>query len=1401
MSRPVTLDSHRINRHLRAFLLAALVLATFVSTASADLPIGSQGGGNGQTDDPGGVAVDSSNGNIVIADSGNRRVDLFDADGDFIRAFGWGVVASGPGNDPRNQIEKVTVNATGGSFVLLFVQNSNQTKGLIQQETRAMPFNSPASELTSALEALPGIEPGDIGVSGATGGPWTIEFTGVYADTNMHKLEGIATGLTGGAKTVTTETLQPGANYEVCEAADGDVCQPGQQGAAPGQMHPTSIAVDPASNHIYVFDGLESFSYNEAFNNRVQAFTADGEFLFMVGGGVNQGPIHPGNLCTVTHITEGDVCVGGANGTGAGQFNQEISAVAVGPGGVLHVNDGGRVQKFSSAGALSGQVTLAGALRGRLAVDSAGNLFVFGTAVRKYDPTGTTLLKELPIGSNLGALAVDVGDDLYLAENASGEHEIAKYDGVTLAQLSSFYLAGGQRATALAPNAAGDGILAVAPGLFGPLSGVTEVPLPPPGPVVYPPPSQSFASAVGNVKATLNAKVNPEGKATTFHFEYITDADFKASGNSFGAGTVSTTESASIGSDFILHPVTAPLTGLTPETLYHFRAAATNVDGGPRLGPLSTFETKPPVEFGPAWSTEVGTDAALLHAEINPLGILAIGRFEYVEQAVFDVSGYASAAKAPIESAAAINFGEGEAFKEGTAQAYPLKAGTVYRYRLIATDRCKPEPEPLCDFPSAEGTVRTFKAPVAPAPCANDEFRSGPGVFLPDCRAYEMVSPDDKNGSNVEAVSNITGFPASYEQAATDGGSITYSTYKAFGDVASAPYTNQYLGRRDEDKGWLTEAISPKREGPSVITNESLELDRQYKAFSPDLCSGWVVQDAKPILAPDGIPGYGGLYRRDNCGAGTGSYETLTTVAPPNLGPRRFIATVQGFSADGLTTLFMAADNLAEPTAPQPLGCIETEVGCQQRLYEANAGSLEAICILPGGAPVTTPCGAGLSSLEERRSSQANAISDDGSRIFWTAFSGLFGGGSGKLYVRIDGSETVNISEDPAVFWAAAADGSKAIYTVGGKLFEFDVEAKAASLIAEGVSGVAGASEDASRLYFVSSQELVPGKGEAGKPNFYRYEEGSGFKFVATLASGDFSGLVSPISLGPSNRTARMSPDGEQIAFMSVGRLTGYDNTDAASKQADAEVFLYDATADGGAGKLICASCNPSGVRPTGQPLPQLQGAPSLLWAAARIPYFESSLYGQRVLSEDGRRLYFNSHEGLVSRDTNGQEDVYQWEAVGSGSCQSTASPSYSPPNGGCLDLISSGESPNGSELVDIGTNGDDVFFKTSSGLLPQDSGLIDIYDARVNGGFPLPENPPAPCEGEACAPPAVAPNDPTPSSSAFHGAGNPAPEGKPRKGCAKGRRKVRRAGKTRCVRRGGKGKTPRRKAAGGQRH
>ena len=704
----------------------------------------------------------------------------------------------------------------------------------------------------------------------------------------------------------------------------------------------------------------------------------------------------------------------------------------------------------------------------------------------------------------------------------------------------------------------------------------------------------------------------------------------------------------------------------------------------------------------------------------------------------------------------------------------------------------------------AEGLEATFKTPPLPAPpkvdCPNQAFRSGGSAHLTDCRAYEMVSPVNKNNGDIAVLGRLSvpPYPAALEQSSTHGEKFTYTSAIAFGDAVGAPLNSQYIASRKAGQEWSTHAISPPQESITTIN-----ADLQYKWFAPDLCKGWFLYENQPILTPGATPGRFNIYRRQICGPGADTYAAVTTGA--SSGSSNFIPQLQGISADGTHVFFTAKGGVAEGGNPDATQLYEsTAVGPPTEAVE------HLVCVLPNGVPSGQNCAAGtLTSIDfdGRENTVARAVSEDGSRVFWTAF-GSNNIGAGALYLRenpnqeptasgeCEASEpekacTVEISASAARFWTAATNGSKAIYTVGGKLFEYDVEEEAARQIAEGALGVLGASEDASRVYFGSTEALSGDEENSegdeakdGEANLYLYEAGEGggagsFTFIATLNAGrDVTAEAAGSSLAaitpdPMRRAARVSADGEHLAFPSAASLTGYDNTDAISGKADSEVFLYDAGAD----ELACISCNPSGARPKGRDY-EIRNKPFGTWAAAQVPAWENQLFAPRALLDDGSRLFFESFEALVPRDTNGAQDVYEWErATGEEGCKEAGGELYVASAGGCLSLISSGESPTDTEFADASPNGRDVFIKTASSLLPQDPGQVDIYDARELGGLPVPESTPPGCEGEACQGPLQAPDDPTPASSSFQGAGN-VDEAAAGKGCPKGR--VRKSGK--CV-------------------
>lgn len=1330
---------------------AATLAAAHVAPAAADVSFCPPGAGAGQCSNPRGVATDFQTGRLFVADRGNDRINVFQASNqNFLFAFGWDVIPAGA--------------------------------------------------------------PGDTGTG-----------------------------------------------FEICTAITG--CQAGSGGSGAGQLlRPTGIAVDnvegSASRHnVYV----------STADFRWQVFKEDGSFVAAVGWGVDTG------VASLETCTIGSGCQEGIKGGGECQIDDaevgNVDPIAVGPGGNVFVADTSgsepnfvaRVEKFSPAGAcLDETVLLKGNyLLNTLAVDAEENAFVSaersgGQELQKYDlGLPESKLCDLDPGYPTKALTLDGAGQLFAAqvepaEKGGGDFQvITQYDpGCPPSEIVRRFgygkIDGNLRGLAVFQSAAGD--IFASEGNEG-AEGLQYQAFPPPGPIVF----DAQASPLRSVSATVTAKVNPEGQATKYKVEYVDQASFEAEGFA-SPNTRSSGEVALALADFRAHFVELeagcrPFSQqafeegkcLTPEMVYRFRIVADNADGS--AGQEGQFTTGPPLEIESIFASEVGTDGATVNAWVNPLGSPATGYFEYVSDAAYQADlaagaghdGFAGATRVPDTGAgqSPLAFGAGDAALRRSVTLYPLPPGTTFHYRLVAQD-------PFATITSSERTFTTFTPEAAEAGhCpANEAFRVGASRLLPDCRAYEMVSPLDKGNGDIVVLDQIlTLQPAVLDQSATSGDRVSYGSYRAFGDARSAPYTSQYLAARDPEQGWRTHGISPAQ-GRSI--KGIVVFDFEFRAFSDDLCQGWVAPLSEPVLAPGGIAGYLNLYHRvDQECAGEEQYQALSTAKPENLpaaGSHGYQPELQGHSVDGGVAVFAAEDSLEGTGAPaQPSGCVEPNFfGCQMRAYVKGEGlPLRYLCILPGGGPSATSCSAGSGPPKgtvgfgrARSATLTNAVSADGSRVFWTAAAGdgaiylrenplgsgpeCSGPGSPcTLAVSATGEAMTGGGGTKSRFWTAGEDGSKAIFTTtngSGKsdLYEFEVEGQVTTKIAGGVVGVLGAGADASRVYFAST-EAIPGSGQssegdeavAGKANLYFHQAGGGYRFIATLASADVAvepetkNSSSATATEPWRRNGRVSADGLHAAFMSVAQLTGADNTDVSSPEecgkpkgiCDTEVFLYDASAEGGEGEILCASCNPSGARPAGINVGTEAGP---FWVAGQMPTFETTLYAPRVLAEDGKRLFFESAEALVPRDTNGRLDVYEWERPGSGDC-SAGGPTFAAEASGCIDLISSGQSKRDAEFLDASSSGRDVFFKTLSSLVPSDYGLIDVYDARVDGGFPEPPPATPPCEGESCQSPPLPPEYETSATSTYVGPGNVAKKPKKPK-CRKGSHRVTKNGKSRCV-------------------
>jgi hypothetical protein len=717
-----------------------------------------------------------------------------------------------------------------------------------------------------------------------------------------------------------------------------------------------------------------------------------------------------------------------------------------------------------------------------------------------------------------------------------------------------------------------------------------------------------------------------------------------------------------------------------------------------------------------SWASQVSSTTGRLHAQINPNSLFTTYHFDFITKAAYDAN--VAASKDPFTGTSRIppvsdaNIGSGGLPVNVTQLLSGLSPNTAYRYRVVAKNGTG----------TTSGETLLFITQS-----------TGGGPVLADGRAWEMVSPVDKNGGEVNPPGSL--FDGGVLQASAQGGSVTYSSTASFAGGQGAPPASQYLASRVPG-GWSTQNLTaPLFSGTYDATDEGVP----YQLFSGDLARAILLNGdhcrgegddcavANPPLAGTSAPaGYQNYYLRE--GGGFTALIGSANAGFLSLDPAEFDLRFAGASADLRFGVLSTCAALTANATEVPLG-----EGCDptaQNLYlYAPSTGLSLLNLQPAQATGTP--GAELAA-------QGGAVSSDGSRVYFSL--------EGDLYLRA-GAQTKQVDEDAGgegSFETASADGSVAYFTKGEHLWRYLAGSDTATDITPsgGVKGVLGTSASGSHVYFQDTAALKLWSGGA----------------TATVAPGA-SASTEDDWLAKAG-TARVSTDGTKLLFLSKERLTGYDNTDLSSGEPDSQVFLYDAA---GAGTLACLSCNPTNGRPIG---------PSTIPGSVPNGSTEASTnsYKPRVLSANARRVFFDSRDALALSDTNNDWDAYQWQAQGEGSCGKP---------GGCLNLVSDGKSAGGARFVDASANGSDAFFLTDGSLVEADPGASDLYDARVGGGFPKPP-PPIDCEGDACQPLPSPPTDPT-LTTLLKGPGNPGvrfPRER-RKRCKKGF--VKRKGK--CVR------------------
>jgi hypothetical protein len=688
------------------------------------------------------------------------------------------------------------------------------------------------------------------------------------------------------------------------------------------------------------------------------------------------------------------------------------------------------------------------------------------------------------------------------------------------------------------------------------------------------------------------------------------------------------------------------------------------------------FMTAPALARAPVVSDEsvsdVSAEGATLQAVVDPEGSATTYRFEYDTAAYSGSATHGTSAPAPDGS-----LGESTGAISVSVHIQDLRPDTTYHYRVVATDTGSPAPVTV-------GEDETFTTQ-----------QTGGEFVLPDGRQWEMVTPLNKHGAEIEPISEFGGVIQSAEAG-------NLLTYVASAPVVSEPAGNtsfeysQLVAMRGPQGGWSTQNIAtPHDEYSELPVGDKAE----YKMFSSNLSFGLVEPLGDTPLPPLKPGAEKTIYLHDNA---TNSFQALVSEANVLPGARFGEASdaqgdirFQGASPDLKHVVLSSEEALTPAEGSTPAA---VAMRGNSNLYEWSAGRLKLVSVLPSGQSVagllgSSPSGAGSSIVR-------NAISEDGSRV-------VFGAGN-HLYLRdMSKEETImldspNTSElavfegandsDSRIFFidrykltAGGSPGGPDLYVAevsetGGRLAvsltdltndQVESAALAGTVIGYGTERDSDGNETANVYYEAGG--ALDARGTPGGNNLYvshfngvHWEQEP--SFIADLSSDDY-----PSWGGPEfeeqflpNLTSRVSPSGRYLAFMSNRRLTGYDNEDANSGAADEEVYLYDAKTD----RIACASCNPTGSRPNGifetgsrklekgllVDEPESWGATHSevdSWLAANIPGWtpissDDALYQSRFLSDSGR-LFFNSADALVPADVNGKEDVYEYEPEGSG--------------------------------------------------------------------------------------------------------------------------------------------------------
>jgi hypothetical protein len=655
---------------------------------------------------------------------------------------------------------------------------------------------------------------------------------------------------------------------------------------------------------------------------------------------------------------------------------------------------------------------------------------------------------------------------------------------------------------------------------------------------------------------------------------------------------------------------------------------------------------------------------------------------------------------------------------------------------------------------SAQGAESSCANVEEPVRKEEERLRSeNRSTQLAQCRVYELVSPVDT------ANSGVLSFPG----AAPDGEAAEFWSAGAFAGDQSDYGFGYYIARRGS-KGWQTESINaPAALGGHVNgTSSSFDLSRQVGKvhFS--------------VGEKNGTCGL--LLNEDLLAAPALSFVEVADYPSRGESWLGYCVSVQDETPDQ-SRLFFGATHFHYIPVVEISGA------------GTPAEALRTVSIVEGKA-ILAAVGNGAGDGNAFDGTLYHAVSDDGAVVFFTPGEG--GGFSGESYVRVNGKTTLALG---GLFQGASGDGSKVFLRGEGETLvmdKIDVEPGHETLTKVSISHGARAlyvrsGDDGSHVYFVSSAVLasnenenkeraVAGKGTAVESEWNLYVYDTLTKQTAFIAralpggclnecekttfgeepTGDIatgSNVEEQVNGCPSKELGETEEPGCEggrfFVFTTMAHITPGDT--AVGRQ----VFEYDAKT----GRLARVSTGEDGYANNGNDNVGLLSAeregasisPIEFGAFNHLTQTELAADSTRAVSDDGSTVVFESAGALSPRAVNdlqgtpGPVDVYEW-------------------HDGRVSLISTGHSLTSDSTQEthatITPSGRDIFFSSTENILPQKSdGLLGLFDARIDGGFPAAPIPAGGCNGDACQGPPSVPNLlAAPASETFSGLGNPAP-------------------------------------------